>query len=199
MRFRLATDKIKRKGLIPPLFPSDKIIITFYSDRNLGQRMEFKNPNVAKYYVSRESTNNDNKSDDTRECKDFMQKEIQKHLDNLALRGMVATQEMLSFPKVAKNVESEYKQEHKDYTWKVKADDESILIYGSREYVKDKKKINRLLTNHHKTESNQNKRLGIHTLKCYNLNKNPIRRKYGSKNHSAHLSTMARWGHCALV
>ena len=77
---RVATDKIKWEGLIPPLSPSDETIITFYSDRNLGQRMEFKNPNVAKYYASRESTNNDNKSDDTRECKDFMQKEIQKRL-----------------------------------------------------------------------------------------------------------------------
>ncbi|TNB59919.1 hypothetical protein FDW43_10230, partial [Campylobacter helveticus] len=34
VRFRIATDKIKGEGLIPPLSPSDEIIITFYSDRN---------------------------------------------------------------------------------------------------------------------------------------------------------------------
>ena len=45
--------------------------------------------------------------------------------------------------------------EHKDYTWKVKANDENILLYGSREYVKDNKEINRLLTAHSRTESNQ--------------------------------------------
>ncbi|EGD5324357.1 hypothetical protein IBG74_001752 [Campylobacter jejuni] len=50
MRFRIATDKIKGEGLIPPLSPSDEIIITFYSDRNLNKQMEFKNPNVAEYY-----------------------------------------------------------------------------------------------------------------------------------------------------
>ena len=60
VRFRLATDKTKWEGLIPPLSPSDETIITFYSDRNLNERMEFKNPNVAKYYASRESTK-DNK------------------------------------------------------------------------------------------------------------------------------------------
>lgn len=38
--------------------------------------------------------------------KDFMDKEIKKHLDNPNLRGRVTTQEMLSFPKVAKNVEA---------------------------------------------------------------------------------------------
>ena len=60
VRFRLATDKTKWEGLIPPLSPSDETIITFYSDRNLNERMEFKNPNVAKDYASRESTK-DNK------------------------------------------------------------------------------------------------------------------------------------------
>ncbi|EAJ1255031.1 hypothetical protein A0Y59_07620 [Campylobacter lari] len=50
VRFRIATDKIKGEGLIPPLSPSDEIIITFYSDRNLNKQMEFKNPNVAEYY-----------------------------------------------------------------------------------------------------------------------------------------------------
>ncbi|BEK14849.1 MULTISPECIES: hypothetical protein [Campylobacter] len=50
VRFRVATDKIKGEGLIPPLSPSDEIIITFYSDRNLNKRMEFKNPKVKAYY-----------------------------------------------------------------------------------------------------------------------------------------------------
>ncbi|BAM12555.1 conserved hypothetical protein [Helicobacter cinaedi PAGU611] len=40
--------------------------------------------------------------------REFMEKEIHKHLNNPALRGMVTTEEMLSYPKVAKNVEAEY-------------------------------------------------------------------------------------------
>ena len=84
--------------------------------------------------------------------REFMEKEIQKHLDNPALRGMVTTEEMLSYPKIAKNVEAEYNAEINDHTWKVKANDESVLAYGSREYVKDDKEINRLLTAHSKTE-----------------------------------------------
>lgn len=52
VRFRIATDKIKGEGLIPPLSPSDEIIITFYSDRNLNQQMEFKNPKVKEYYAN---------------------------------------------------------------------------------------------------------------------------------------------------
>lgn len=87
--------------------------------------------------------------------REFMEKEIQKHLDNPALRGMVTTEEMLSYPKVARNVEAEYNVEHKDYTWKIKANDENVLLYGSREYKKDNKDINRLLTAHSRTESNQ--------------------------------------------
>ncbi|WP_297195256.1 hypothetical protein [uncultured Campylobacter sp.] len=54
IRFRIATDKIKGEGLIPPLSPSDEIIITFYSDRNLKERMLFKNPKVALFYESKE-------------------------------------------------------------------------------------------------------------------------------------------------
>ncbi len=87
--------------------------------------------------------------------REFMEKEIQKHLDNPALRGMVTSQEMLSFPKVARNVEAEFNEEYQGHTWKVKANDESILAYGSREYVKDDKEINRLLTAHSKTERGQ--------------------------------------------
>ena len=54
IRFRIATDKIKGEGLIPPLSPSDEIIITFYSDRNLKERMLFKNPKVILFYESKE-------------------------------------------------------------------------------------------------------------------------------------------------
>lgn len=87
--------------------------------------------------------------------KDFMEKEIRKHLDNPNLRGMVSTQEMLSFPKVAKGVEAKYNSQHKDYTWKVKANDENTLIYGSREYKQDGKDINRLLTSYSQTEKGE--------------------------------------------
>ena len=54
IRFRIATDKIKGEGLIPPLSPSDEIIITFYSDRNIKERMLFKNPKVTLFYESKE-------------------------------------------------------------------------------------------------------------------------------------------------
>ena len=68
--------------------------------------------------------------------KDFMDKEIKKHLDNPNLRGMVTTQEMLSFPKVAKGVEAEYDERYQGYSWKTKANDGSILNYGERDYGK---------------------------------------------------------------
>ncbi|MCR2124169.1 hypothetical protein CUPS3778_03855, partial [Campylobacter upsaliensis] len=42
------------EGLIPPLSPFDEIIITFYSDRNLNEKMEFKNPKVREYYENKE-------------------------------------------------------------------------------------------------------------------------------------------------
>lgn len=87
--------------------------------------------------------------------REFMEKEIHKHLDNPALRGMVTSQEMLSFPKVARNVEAEFNAEINDYTWRAKADDENVIAYGSREYMKDDKEINRLLTAHSKTERGQ--------------------------------------------
>ena len=80
--------------------------------------------------------------------REFMEKEIQKHLDNPALRGMVTTEEMLSYPKVAKNVEAEFNAEHQGYNWRVKADDESIINYGERDYGKG----HRLLTAHSRTE-----------------------------------------------
>ncbi|HEH4622103.1 TPA: hypothetical protein SG357_001891, partial [Campylobacter coli] len=80
--------------------------------------------------------------------KDFMEKEIKKHLDNPNLRGMVTTQEMLSFPKVAKGVEAEYDERYQGYSWKTKANDGSILNYGERDFGKG----HRLLTAHSKTE-----------------------------------------------
>ncbi|WP_301006630.1 hypothetical protein [Helicobacter sp. UBA3407] len=84
--------------------------------------------------------------------KEFMEKETKKHLNNPNLRGMVTTEEMLSFPKVAKNVDAEIDKRINNYTWRVKANDESILRYGSREYEIERKNINRLLTNHSETE-----------------------------------------------
>ena len=79
--------------------------------------------------------------------KDFVKKEIRKHLDNPNLRGMVSTQELLSFPKVAKNVKAEYNPQQQGYDWKVKANDENILVYGERDYGEG----HRLLTAHSKT------------------------------------------------
>ncbi|EAJ7575385.1 hypothetical protein A0Y92_06415 [Campylobacter upsaliensis] len=87
--------------------------------------------------------------------KDFMEKEIAKHLDNPNLRGMVTTKEMLSFPKVAKGVEAD--KETRGYTWRVKANDGNILVYGSRKYEFDNEKIHRLATTHSQTERNERK------------------------------------------
>ncbi|PAF42178.1 hypothetical protein [Helicobacter sp. 11S03491-1] len=49
VRFRAIVDK-QKGGPQLPLSPSDDVIITFYSDRNLNERMEFKNPSVNDYY-----------------------------------------------------------------------------------------------------------------------------------------------------
>ncbi|WP_270983293.1 hypothetical protein [Campylobacter helveticus] len=66
IRFRAITDKIgerhlknitedyQRGGRQLPLSPSDEQIITFYSDRNLNEKMEFKNPKVREYYENKE-------------------------------------------------------------------------------------------------------------------------------------------------
>ena len=68
IRFRAVVSKItdgylskahQRGGSQPPLSPSDDIIITFYSDRNLNERMEFKNPKVAEYYGDSKSHSNE--------------------------------------------------------------------------------------------------------------------------------------------
>ena len=79
--------------------------------------------------------------------KDFMEKQTKKHLDNPNLRGMVTAEEMLSYPKVAKNVEAEYDERYQGYSWKVRANDGNIINYGERDYGKG----HRLLTVHSKT------------------------------------------------
>ncbi|MCR2099137.1 hypothetical protein [Campylobacter upsaliensis] len=70
VRFRAVVDKIpqghleqlgeeyQRGGSQPPLSPSDEIIITFYSDRNLNEKMEFKNPKVKEFYENKEKSKN---------------------------------------------------------------------------------------------------------------------------------------------
>lgn len=67
VRFRVITDKIGEKNLDKvvkdyqrggtqlPLSPSDDQIITFYSDRNINKRLEFKNPKVKAYYENLQS------------------------------------------------------------------------------------------------------------------------------------------------
>ena len=84
---------------------------------------------------------------DIRVDKEFMQKEIKKHLDNPNLRGMVTKEEFLSFPKVAKNVEAEYEARQEGYTWQVRANDDSVINYGERDYGEG----HRLLTVHSRT------------------------------------------------
>lgn len=61
-RFRVVVDNFKNKikkhnqegGPQLPLTPLDEIIITFYSDRNLKERMIFKNPKVTLFYEAKE-------------------------------------------------------------------------------------------------------------------------------------------------
>ena len=79
--------------------------------------------------------------------KDFIEKEIQKHLDDPNLRGMVTKQEMLSFPKVAKNVKPKFDERHRGYNWKALANDGSTLNYGERDWGEG----SRLLTAHSET------------------------------------------------
>ena len=66
IRFRTVVDRISKKaieilekkyqerGSQLPLSTLDEIIITFYSDRNLNERMLFKNPKVALFYEAKE-------------------------------------------------------------------------------------------------------------------------------------------------
>ncbi|MDO7253077.1 hypothetical protein [Helicobacter cappadocius] len=56
VRFRSVVDN-QMGGPQLPLSPSDEVIITFYSDRNLNQKMQFKNHKVAKHYENQNSLN----------------------------------------------------------------------------------------------------------------------------------------------
>lgn len=115
--------------------------------------------------------------------KEFMEKETKKHLNNPNLRGMVTTEEMLSFPKVAKNVDAEIDKRINNYTWRVKANDESILRYGSREYEIERKNINRLLTNHSETEYGERQGRG---------EQGQLRREFNDRDFSVLLLTLYR-------
>ena len=64
IRFRAVSDRLAQKvlekvnqmgGSQIPLSPFENTIITFYSDRNLNERMEFKNPKVAQHYGASQS------------------------------------------------------------------------------------------------------------------------------------------------
>ena len=61
-------EKYQRGGSQLPLSPFDDIIITFYSDRNLKERMEFKNPLVKEYYKTKDinSTQENNQTHQTK-------------------------------------------------------------------------------------------------------------------------------------
>ncbi|TKX28288.1 hypothetical protein CQA38_08565 [Campylobacter sp. MIT 12-5580] len=83
--------------------------------------------------------------------KEFMEKEVKKHLDNPKLRGMVTTEELLSFPKVAKNVEAEFNPQQRGFDWQAKANDGNIIKYGERDFGEG----HRLLTIHSKTNENE--------------------------------------------
>lgn len=82
VRFRVATDTIKGEGLIPPLSPSDKQIITFYSDRNLKERMQFKNPKVAQYYENQIANPTQEQDSAIAKMKQKIEKIAQKGLQN---------------------------------------------------------------------------------------------------------------------
>ena len=92
---------------------------------------------------------------------EFVKQKATKHFDNPQLRGMITTDEVVSFPKVAKNATPKYNKLHKDYTWKVKADDNSVIRYGSRKYEKDNKQVSRLITTYTETERGERKTTGV--------------------------------------
>ncbi len=78
---------------------------------------------------------------------DFANKMHKKHLDNPDLRGMVTTEETISFPKIAKNIEA--KSDIMGNTWNIKSiDNKYKIIYGSRDWNTGEK----LITVHSKTE-----------------------------------------------
>ncbi len=61
---------------------------------------------------------------------------------------MITKEEMLSFPKVAKNVEPEFSIKYQGNVWSVEANDGSKIVYGERTWDKQ----SHLLTAHSKTE-----------------------------------------------
>lgn len=79
----------------------------------------------------------------------FADKMHNTHLDNPNLRGMTTTEETISFPKVAKNIEPT--SGYQGNTWNANANDGSNIVYGSRDWGDGEK----LLTVHSKTGNNQ--------------------------------------------
>lgn len=77
--------------------------------------------------------------------KEFAEKMHKKHLDDPEMRGMVTTEEAISFPKVVRNTENV--ADNMGRTWKAQADDGNEIIYGSRDWGEGEK----LLTIHSKT------------------------------------------------
>ena len=55
VRFRAVADKLRREGDNCHSTSPNDIIISFYSDRNFNERMEFKNPKVKAYYENLQS------------------------------------------------------------------------------------------------------------------------------------------------
>lgn len=92
-RFRVVIDKISKRylenlekkyqerGLQLPLTSLDEIIITFYSDRNLNERMLFKNPKVKAYYESLEQAIQGDKAMDKLR-KEYKERDVRKQSQN---------------------------------------------------------------------------------------------------------------------
>lgn len=59
VRFRVITDRRREGDNCHSTSPTE-MIITFYSDRNLNKRMEFKNPKVRKHYGIQKSFQEEN-------------------------------------------------------------------------------------------------------------------------------------------
>ncbi len=78
----------------------------------------------------------------------FIEKEQKKHLNDSQKRGMITTEEMLSFPKVAKNVEPKLDKQHNSNVWNVEANDGNMIKYAERMWDNER----HLLTVHSKTE-----------------------------------------------
>ena len=93
IRFRTVVDRIPKKaieilekkyqerGSQLPLSTLDEIIITFYSDRNLNERMLFKNPKVKAYYESLEQAIQGDKAMDKLR-KEYKERDVRKQSQN---------------------------------------------------------------------------------------------------------------------